>query len=257
MNRHPLPTRLTLLLTLALSVIAFGGCGPLGSAQNTLAPGGDVADLERNLFIMVLIPAIIVLFIVFGALIYILIRYRYRDGDQPPKQIHGNLRLEVAWTILPMMLLIGLAVPTVKGIIDLGHAPKKSDLHVTVVAVQWQWSFQYTDPEFALPDGSQLTTKELHMPLGREVGFTLVSGATLAGSNVIHSFWVPKLAGKLDVVPGRHNHLRFNATQPGTYSGQCAEFCGIGHAGMRFKVIAESPSDFQAWAQQQLSAQSK
>jgi cytochrome c oxidase subunit 2 len=239
------------LATLALSVVVFSGCGALGGAQNTFAPDGDVADLQRNLFIMVLIPAIIILLLVFGALGYILVRYRQREGAPLPKQIHGNVRLEVAWTILPMMLLIGLAVPTLKGIIDLGHAPKKSDLHVTVVASQWQWQFQYTDPEFAAADGSPLTTTELHIPVERQVGFTLES------RDVIHSFWVPKLAGKLDVIPGRHNQLRFNAKEPGTYSGQCAEFCGIGHPAMRFKVTAQTADDFKAWAQQQLSAPSK
>jgi cytochrome c oxidase subunit 2 len=240
--------RLLALITLAISVVVFSGCGALGGPQNTFAPDGDVADLQRDLFIMVLIPAIIVLFLVFGALLYILVRFRHREGAPLPKQVHGNVRLEVAWTILPMILLVGLTVPTLKGIIDLGHAPKNSDLHVTVVASQWQWQFQYTDPEFATSDGSPLTTKELHMPVGRQVGFTLES------RDVIHSFWVPKLAGKLDVMPGRHNQLRFNATEAGTYSAQCAEFCGIGHPAMKFTVIAQSTDDFQAWAQQQLTA---
>jgi cytochrome c oxidase subunit 2 len=252
MNARSFPHRRFLaLVILAVSVVVFSGCGALGGPQNTFAPDGDVADLQRNLFIMVLIPAIIILFLVFGVLMYILVRYRHREGAALPKQVHGNVRLEVAWTILPMMLLIGLAVPTLKGIIDLGYAPKKTDLHVTVVASQWQWQFQYTDPEFAAPDGSPLTTKELHMPVGREVGFTLES------RDVIHSFWVPKLAGKLDVIPSRHNQLRFNATEAGTYSAQCAEFCGIGHPAMRFTVIAQSADDFKTWAQQQLSAPSQ
>jgi cytochrome c oxidase subunit II len=237
--------------TLLLTLTVLSGCGPLGSPQNTLAPGGDVANLERNLFILVIIPAIPIFFLVFGSLVYIMIRYRHREGDPPPKQVHGNVRLELAWTILPMMLLLGLAVPTIKGIVDVGQAPKASDLHVTVVASQWQWTFKYTDPEFALPDGSPMTSKELHIPVGQYVGFTLNS------QDVNHSFWVPKLAGKLDVIPGRNNRFRFNATTPGTYSGQCAEFCGIGHAGMRLTTIAENASDFQAWAQQQMSQQSK
>ena len=120
-----------------------------------------------------------------------------------------------------------------------------------VVASQWQWSFQYTDPEFALPDGSPLTSKELHMPVGRKVGFLLQS------PDVIHSFWVPKLAGKLDVIPGRNNQLRFDAQEPGTYSGQCAEFCGIGHPAMRFTVIAQTEDDFQAWALEEMNAQAQ
>ncbi len=243
--------RIVFSATLLLTLIVLSGCGPLGSPQNTLAPDGDVANLERNLFILVIIPAIPIFFLVFGALVYIMIRYRHREGDSLPKQIHGNTRLEVAWTILPLMLLLGLTVPVIKGILDVGQQPKASDLHVTVVASQWQWTFKYTDPEFALPDGSPMTSKELHIPVDQYVGVTLQS------QDVIHSFWVPKLAGKLDVVPGRNNKLRFNATKVGTYSGQCAEFCGIGHAGMRMTTIAETQGDFQTWAQQQMSAQSK
>jgi cytochrome c oxidase subunit 2 len=168
--------------------------------------------------------------------------------------MHGNIRLEVIWTILPTILLLGLAVPTVKGIVDIGRQPKASDLHVTVVASQWQWQFRYTDPEFALlalPDGSPMTTKEMHIPVDRYVGTTLLA------SDVIHSFWVPKLAGKLDAIPGRNNAFRFNANNPGTYSGQCLEFCGVGHPGMKFTVVAESQSDFDAWVQQQISEQSQ
>ena len=245
------PFRLLALATLLLSVLVFSGCGAFDSAQNTFAPKGDVAAMQRDMFVLVLIPATIICVLVFAALLYIVVRYRQREGDPLPKQIHGNDRLEVAWTILPIMLLVGLAVPTVQGIIELGQAPKASDLHVTVVASQWQWSFQYTDPEYALADGSPLISKELHMPVGRKVGFLLQS------PDVIHSFWVPKLAGKLDVIPGRNNQLRFDAQEPGTYSGQCAEFCGIGHPAMRFTVIAQTEDDFQAWALGEMNAQAQ
>jgi len=234
---------------LIAAVVLLAGCGSLGGDQNTFAPSGDVADKQRDLFIVVLIPAIIITILVGGALIYAVIRFRRRSDDEPlPKQVHGNNRLELAWTIAPTLLLIGLAVPTVAGIIDLGRAPREDALHVKVVAFRFGWQFQYLDPEFADAQGKPLTSNELRIPVDREVG------VVLEAQDVIHSFWVPKLAGKLDVVPGRNNEMWFNATEPGVYSGQCAELCGIGHAGMRFQVVAQAQEEFDDWVDEQMVA---
>ena len=231
----------------ALATVVFlAGCGALGGDQNTFAPSGEVADKQRDLFILVTIPATIILILVSGALLYIVIRYRRRSDDAMPKQVHGNNRLEVAWTVAPVLLLAGLAVPTVAGVVDLGRAPSEDALHVRVVAFRFGWQFQYLDPEFADAEGEPLKADELHIPVDREIG------VELEAQDVIHSFWVPKLAGKLDVMPGRTNRMWFNATEPGTYSGQCAELCGIGHAGMRFDVVAETEEEFEAWAEEQM-----
>ncbi len=225
------------------------GCGSLGGDQNTFNPAGDVASKQRDLFLLVMWPALVIMVLVFGALLYIMIRYRRKEGDELPQQIHGNTRLELAWTIAPALLLLGLAVPTVAGVIDLGRAPHKDALHVQVEAYRFGWTFHYLDPEYVGADGQPLTVSDqLHIPIDREIGIELKS------DDVIHSFWVPRLAGKLDVMPGRHNQMWFNAKEVGTYSGQCAELCGIGHAGMRFSVVADTKADFDAWIQQQLSA---
>jgi cytochrome c oxidase subunit 2 len=234
-----------------LALITFlTGCGAFGGDQNTFAPNGDVADKQRDLFVLVSAIATVILIGVSAALVYIMVRYRRRSDDEaPPKQIHGNTRLELAWTIAPALLLLGLAVPTVTGIVDLGRDPKADALQVTVTAFRFDWRFEYTDPEFADANGDPLSAQELHIPVGREVAIHLQS------QDVIHSFWVPKLAGKLDVMPGRNNRMWFNATKAGTYSAQCAEFCGIGHSVMRFTVIAEEPADFQAWVDGELAAQ--
>jgi cytochrome c oxidase subunit 2 len=242
-----------LQLVLATSLVALtallAGCGSLGGAQNTFNPAGDVASKQRDLFLLVMWPALVIMVFVFAAVLYILFRYRRKEGDELPVQIHGNTRLELAWTIAPALLLLGLAVPTVAGVIDLGRAPHKDALHITVKAQQFSWFFQYDDPEFVGADGSPLTVgNELHIPVDREIGVYLES------NDVIHSFWVPKLAGKLDVMPGRHNRMWFNATKVGTYSGQCAELCGKGHASMRFTVVADAQEDFDAWVQEQLKA---
>jgi len=230
-------------------VALFMGCGAFGGDQNTFAPEGDVADEQRDLFVIVTIIATIILIGVIAALVYIMVRYRRRSPDEPPpKQVHGNTRLELAWTIAPALLLLGIAVPTVASIIDLGREAKDDALHVHVVAFRFDWRFQYTDPEFADAGGEPLTAEELHIPVDREIAVELES------QDVIHSFWVPKLAGKLDVMPGRHNRMWFNATEPGVYAAQCAEFCGIGHSIMKFTVVAEEPAGFEAWVDEQLSA---
>jgi cytochrome c oxidase subunit 2 len=231
-----------------ITAALFSGCEYFGGDQNTFAPGGDVAQRQRDLFIITVVPATIIGILVFAAILYIALKYRRRDGDELPKQIHGNTRLEIAWTIAPAILLLGLAIPTVDGIIDLGREPHDDALHITVQGQQFSWFFEYDDPEFAGPGGRPLgVPNELHIPVDREIGVTLNS------NDVIHSFWVPKLAGKLDVVPGRNNRMWFNATEPGTYSGQCAELCGVRHFAMRFTVIAHTQEEFDAWVQEQMA----
>jgi cytochrome c oxidase subunit 2 len=230
---------------LLFNMVLLAGCGALGGPQNTFAPDGPVARDQRNLFLLVMWPALAIMVAVFVALVYIMIRYRRRgDSDPIPEQVHGNTRLELAWTIAPTILLIVIAVPTLMGIVKEGRAAGPDALPVTVHAIQWDWNFEYTGITDA--DGNTLQSDTLYIPVGRDVDFALNS------IDVIHSFWVPKLAGKRDVIPGRTNHLRFSADTPGTYSGQCAEFCGIGHPIMKFDVIALSPEDFDAWVKQQL-----
>jgi cytochrome c oxidase subunit 2 len=123
---------------------------------------------------------------------------------------------------------------------------------VKVIGFQWNWQFEY--PQYVDDQGRPLTIigtcpsrcPELHIPVGREVAITLES------ADVIHSFWVPRLAGKLDAVPGRSNRMWLRADEPGVYAGQCAEFCGLGHALMRFTVVAQGEEEFQAWVNEQL-----
>src|SRR5205823_14651423 len=132
-----------------------------------------------------------------------------------------NTRLEVGWTILPALILFAVAVPTIKTIFDLSRKPTNNPLHVTVIGHQWWWEYQYTDPGDRV-----VTANELHIPVGRPVEITLEpSEPGLGRDGVIHSFWVPKLGGKTDVVPGRRNTMHFQADKVGTYLGQCVEFC--------------------------------
>jgi cytochrome c oxidase subunit 2 len=235
-----------LTAALLLAVLFLAAACSTGDPQNTFSPAGDVAQRQRDLFNLVLWPAVAVLVIVEGLLIYSLLRFRRKSDQDLPAQVHGNTRLEVAWTIAPALLLLAIAVPTVSAIIDLGRAPAADALQVKVTGIQWRWQFEYSGIKDS--EGKPLQVfDELHIPVDKEIGIHLES------LDVIHSFWVPKLAGKLDVIPGRANRMWFNATKPGTYSGQCAEFCGLGHAGMRLKVVAESEEDFQAWVDEQLN----
>lgn len=231
------------LVTLALLVVAMvvaSGCGALGGDQNTFNPAGDVAQKQLDLFILVLIPAVIILIAVTVALFYVLFRYRRREGDGIPEQIHGNNALEIGWTIAPAVLMIAIAIPAVIAVFDLGGEPAEDALHVRVVAFQWDWRFEYLDDEYLDEDGNPFVTNDLYIPLEREVG------VELEALDVIHSFWIPKLAGKQDVMPGRINTLKFNATETGVFRGQCAEFCGIGHAIMKFTTTALEPAQFES-----------
>lgn len=234
--------------TLLLAFLVLAVACETDTPQNTFATEGEVADRQRDLLNLVLWPAGVIFVLVQGIIIYALVRFRRRRADEVPVQVHGNTRLEFAWTLAPAALLIGLAVPIILGVIELGRAPAADALNVRVTGLQWRWQFEYLDEEYQTADGEPLRVfDELHIPVGREIGVELES------MDVLHSFWVPRLAGKLDAVPGRTNRMWFNALSAGSFAGQCAEFCGLGHADMRLTVVAESEEDFEAWIGDQLA----
>jgi cytochrome c oxidase subunit II len=228
------------------------GCDALGGPQNTFAAEGEVAEKQKNLLIITIVPAFVIFVGVMFACVYLVLRFRRKSEDEPlPKQIHGNTKLEIGWTIAPTVLLIAIAVPILYTIFDLGRDADDDALQVTVYGQQFNWEFEYADILDAEGEPLKLTPGDedfaLHIPVDRQVN------ATLVGRDVIHSFWVPKLAGKEDVVPGHENELWFIADNPGTFQGQCAELCGEFHADMEFTVIAESQEDFDAWVEERLA----
>ena len=209
--------------------------------QNSLDPAGPDARQIDNLWWLVFWIATAIFVVVQAALLYAVIRFRRRKGeDRPVKQVHGNTRLEIVWTIIPAVLLAAIAIPTVATLFDVRSEPdpEENALQIEVIGHQWWWEFHY--PEYGFT-----TANEIHIPAGRPVYLTMTS------EDVIHSFWVPRLAGKRDVVPGRATHLAIEADEPGLYLGQCAEFCGLAHADMRHRVFADDEADFEAWAQAQ------
>jgi cytochrome c oxidase subunit 2 len=217
--------------------ILLSACQP---SPSFLAPASPIANHEASLYKFILILALVVFVLVEGALIWILVRDRKRANDETlPPQIHSNMRLEVIWTVIPILLVIVLFVMTVQTVKAVA-APSQlqSDLNVRVVGHRWWWEFDY-------PDLGVVTANELHIPEGATVQVQLES------VDVIHSFWVPQLAGKTDVVPGQHNTMWLTSDQLGEFLGQCAEFCGTEHALMRFSVIVDSKTDFDAWVANQ------
>ena len=225
------------VLLVALAIV-LTGCTS-NARQDTLKPHGTVARQLDHLFDPVFWIAVGVFCLVAGLVTVAIFRFRARSDDEAPRQIHGHTALELTWTILPALLLAGIAVPTVKLVFDINRIPKKA-MTVNVTGHRWWWQMDYADP--ADPAKTLFTTAtELHMPIKQKVVVSLTS------VDVIHNFWVPELAGKLYAIPGRHNRLVLEADKAGTYYGQCAEFCGTSHANMRLRVIAQSPADFQTW----------
>ncbi|MGH8925586.1 MAG: cytochrome c oxidase subunit II [Acidimicrobiia bacterium] len=209
---------------------------------DSLDPRGPFAQRIDDLFwpIFWIATAVFVLVEV-GILITVLV-FRDRPQRSDPRQIHGNNKLEVLWTLIPAVVLAGIAVPTVRAVFELTERGVGA-LPVEIIGHQW-W-FEYRYPEFGVE-----TANVLVIPAGREVC------AELTSEDVIHSYWVPQLNGKRDQVPGQTTLLRLQADQPGEYWGQCAEFCGLSHSLMRTRVQALPEAEFDAWvAAQRLPAE--
>lgn len=216
---------------------ADGGARP---QDFIIDPVGRLALEVDQLWRLVFWVAIAIFVLVMGLLLVAILRYRERPDDDGrlPKQIHGNPRLEALWTVIPALILAAVAVPTVQTIFELATPPEDA-MVVEVMGHQFWWEFVYPDQ-----DGI-VTANEMVIPTDTEVVLHMDS------TDVIHSFWVPKLTGKQDVVPGYTNILRLYTEEEGEYLGQCAEFCGLSHANMRMRILAVPPDDFDAWAAQQ------
>lgn len=227
---------LVLLLALMLT-----GCGK--ENLSTLVPKGPVA--EQQFFLMGLTSSIMigVFLVVMIIFVYVLIRYRQRPGQKGiPKQVEGSHKLEILWTVIPFLLLIVMAVPTVQIGFNLAKEYSNKDaLQVNVTAHQFWWEFEY-------PDLGVKTAQELIIPAGQKIQFHVTS------ADVIHSFWIPALGGKIDTNPGTTNKIWLEAVEPGVYYGKCAELCGASHALMDFKVQAMEAKDFDVWAKKMKAA---
>lgn len=223
--------------------------------QSTLNPAGQPAGEQKDLLLLIVAIAALVFVAVEAALIYFLIRYRHREGNEPA-QIHGHSKIEIAWTIAPALVLAVITVPTVSMIWSQAAVPKGESMTVYAVGHQWWWEFVYPDQKVVTANEMVIPTDmQVHVELcaagntavGTPIGQPCTDPPPAIGDAVIHSFWVPRLAGKQDVVPGRTNSLTLTADEPGVYPGQCAEYCGMSHGFMKFKVVAATPADFETW----------
>ncbi len=225
---------------LAVAALLLAACSE-DLPQNALDPEGPFARKADVLWDGVFWVAVAVFIVVEGLLVYVLFRFRHRPGRGMPSQVHGNRRLEIAWTILPALLLAGVAFPTLGTLFELSRRPPGNVLDVEVTGHQFWWEINY-------PDEEVVAANELHIPAGRPVFVRLTS------VDVVHSFWIPKLAGKQDLRPGQETSLALQADRPGLYLGQCAEYCGASHANMRLRVFAQSQQDFDEWVRRQRRA---
>lgn len=229
---------------LAVAGSFLAGCAE-NAPQDTFQPAGDNARDIDGLTRLVFSIAGIVGLITLSAIGYAV--WRYRDRGQPiPEQTHGKPALEIGLTILPALILIGVAIPTVGTIMALSDTDD-TECIINVTGQQWWWEFDYPVQDGCGGiDSPIVTSGQMAIPADTNV---LIRGTS---RDVIHSFWIPKLNGKKDMVPGRVHNLRMQADEPGLYAGQCAEFCGLSHANMRMEVIALNDADFEAWKANQL-----
>ena len=241
--------RFRLVLTLLGLALVLTACG---APQSSLEPHGPFAQAPDNLFRLVFWIAVVVFVLVQTLIILAIVKSRRAaKNDELPVQVHGNTRLEIFWTVIPALILAGIAVPTVRTIFQLDKKPDNA-ITINVVGHRWWWEFSY--PE----QGGFKTANEMAIPVGTPIRLRMTSEEAGGPANaVIHSFWVPKLAGKQDVVPGRITTLNIQADDPGRYLGQCAEYCGLSHANMRFRVDAMSQDEWQQWLANQKSDAAK
>ncbi len=224
--------------TVGALLLVAGACGDASRfPQTSLDPKSDLAQELDQLWNLTLYLGIGVALTTFAILAFILFRFRYRPESPQPKQVHGNTTLEIAWTLIPAVLISVIAVPTVRTIFFTYREPPADAVTIDVRGWQWWWEFRYPTAN----GDTVRTANEVHVPVGRPVHLRLTS------NDVIHSFWIPQMGGKRDVIPGRTTDIVFTPLEAGVYLGQCAEFCGESHALMKMRLIAHEPEDFERW----------
>ena len=239
--------RLPLALLSGLGLLALAGCAK-DAPQDTWQPAGPNAEQIDNLQQPVFLVAGIVGIIVFAAVAWVIVRYRDK-GQAIPEQTHGKPALEITLTVIPVLILIGVAIPTAGTIFDLARTDD-TEMIINVTGQQWWWEYDYPttgdNSSYGITEPI-VTSGQLVIPEDTKVLLRVTS------RDVIHSYWIPKLNGKKDGVPGRVHLLRLQGDTPGIYAGQCTEFCGLSHAYMRMETVVLSRADFDAWVANQLA----
>ena len=219
------------------------------ATPSVFAPVSTPAFAIRDLSFLVLAIVTAIFVVVAAVTVYAIIRYRHRPGDdgRDPPQVYGSTQIELAWTVVPFLIVIILFLTTTRYIFAIERpATTRDTVEVTVVGNQWWWEIRY--PQLGI-----VTANELHVPVSDTARPTRTF-ITLQSADVIHSFWIPQLAGKTDVIPGKTNRTWVEPRTPGTYVGQCAEFCGVQHAWMLLRVTVHPRDEFDQWVAAQRAA---
>ena len=222
--------------------------GPL-TTPSIFAPVSTPAFAIRELSFFVFAIVTLIFVVVAGVTIYAIIRYRRRPGDdgREPPQVYGSTQIELAWTVVPFLIVIILFLTTTRYIFAIERpATTRDTVEVMVTGNQWWWEIRY--PQLGI-----VTANELHVPVSDAARPTRTF-ITLESADVIHSFWIPQLAGKTDVIPGKTNRTWVEPRTPGIYVGQCAEFCGVQHAWMLLRVTVHPRDEFDRWVAAQRAA---
>jgi cytochrome c oxidase subunit 2 len=220
-----------------LSLAALAAACNEQHPRSTLDPVADSGRISAWFYNMYVWLDVAIFVLVAAIFVAALLKFRQKDGDNTlPEQSFGNMKLEVAWTILPTLIVVGVTVPTLAGIFKLAKKPDVNQriIEIEVTGKQWWWEFDYKK------EGIN-TANEVHVPVGAQVVMHMTS------ADVIHSWWVPRVGGKRDATPGRTQPFYFRADKEGMYDGQCAELCGASHALMGTRLFVESDEKYQAW----------
>jgi cytochrome c oxidase subunit 2 len=227
--------------TAILSIARFDALLASGPIP-VLEPASPDAAALYHLFMVVLLICLAILAVVVALVVTSLVRFRARDG-QTPRQDFGSHRSEIVWAMPPVLIIFGLGLVSAKLILSIISMPtskisQPGDADLVVVGHQWWWEVRY-------PTSGAVTANEIHIPIGQRLR------VRVEAADVIHSFWVPQLGPKMDMIPGHPNFVWIEADRPGTYDGICSEFCGAQHAWMRFIVVAEPAAQYQVWLTRQ------
>ncbi len=232
------------------SVLAQGAGSeyPMRRVADMFDPLSRPAEMIHEAAVLVSFICLGIFLVVAGLLVYVVIRFRRKENDdgQEPPQIYGSTQIELAWTVIPILITVVLILVTSRTIGEIQNMKMPEDaLKVRIVGHQWWWEIHY--PELGI-----ITANELHIPVSsRDHAKATPTHVSLQSADVIHSFWVPQLAGKTDSVPNKDNEIWFDPYETGVYFGNCAEYCGTQHANMLIRVIVHTPEGFQKWVAQQ------
>ena len=219
---------------------------PALSPTNIFAPASTPAQSIFDLSMFVLMVTAAIFLVVFGLLAYAVVKFRKKKTSpgREPAQVYGSTQLELAWTVIPILIVVVLFLATARVIASIQNAPRPSNaLEVTVIGHQFWWEFRY-------PSLKVVTANELHIPVSEQAHPTLTF-LTLLSADTDHSFWVPRLGGKTDLIPNHPNSMWMDPREPGLFLGQCAQYCGTQHAKMLLRVYVQTREEFDRWIQEQ------